>query len=262
MAPLREAFYISIPIALFHIFFCASIAVAWHRLILRQEKISSTHYLRFDGVVRDYFIFGVFIRSLTFICLPAYSYLLGLMSKTPSTTTWGFPMLWALIIAVMVLTTRLSVILPAKALELKDVTLRAILQKTSWNLWRLFWGYMLCSLPSAFLIIFIIKMGGTGPMVHMMHRIGTLSCMIIAMPFELTFLSLSYQHFFEREKQSLPQTSESSTDRDDSYLLFIVLTISRIWTVIKAAFESSIHAALQLHQPLLIILRRNQRISH
>src|SRR5262244_49015 len=38
--------------------FLASIAVAWHRLILRQERVTQPAYLRLDGVVWRYVLYS------------------------------------------------------------------------------------------------------------------------------------------------------------------------------------------------------------
>ena len=47
--------------------FLASIAVAWHRLVLRQETVPGWFYARFDVIVWRYAAFGLFLNLLTYL---------------------------------------------------------------------------------------------------------------------------------------------------------------------------------------------------
>ena len=49
--------------------FLASIAVAWHRLVLRQETVPGWFYARFDGLVWRYAGFGLFLNLLSYLPL-------------------------------------------------------------------------------------------------------------------------------------------------------------------------------------------------
>src|SRR5215470_18907965 len=59
--------------------FLASIAVAWHRLVLRQERVTRPTYLRFDRVVWRYtlYSFALFLmpRGVPVICALLVSFL-------------------------------------------------------------------------------------------------------------------------------------------------------------------------------------------
>jgi len=196
--------FAELPLTLFRLLAGASIAVAWHRLILRQEKITSPRYLRHDAVVWDYFTFGFCLWLLTSL-IGFVSLLSNNITAAPS-MTWSFCVLAAGIV-ISVVTVRLSVILPARALELRGVTFRDVWRHTSWNYWRLAWGHLLCALPGAPLL-FMAKMGcGSAIAGPVMYSAAILLAIFVILPFELAFLSLCYQHFFEREKQSIPQGS-------------------------------------------------------
>ncbi len=122
----RHSLFLQAPMEIFTLFTGASVAVAWHRLVLRQEKITKGPYLRRDSVVWDYFIF-----AFLFWC-PMW--LFGFVPETWPASTFG------LLVVLVFVFTRLSVILPARALSRKDVTIKKVWEKTGWNFWRIFWG--------------------------------------------------------------------------------------------------------------------------
>jgi len=171
-----------------------SIAVAWHRLILRNEKVPR-HYLRFDRVVWDYFMVALFIFFLE--QLPALVNLI--IHDMP---IMSFVSLAVSIISLFI-AVRISVLLPARALGVQQITVKETLQRTRSNFWRLFWGQILCALCILpFLpLFFLIKTAGCGSDMigALASTVNILLYMLIIPPVFLSFLSLSYQHFFEKD---------------------------------------------------------------
>ena len=50
---------VALPSAVVDLPFLASIAVAWHRLVLREERVTKPAYLRLDGTVWRYVLYAV-----------------------------------------------------------------------------------------------------------------------------------------------------------------------------------------------------------
>jgi membrane-anchored glycerophosphoryl diester phosphodiesterase (GDPDase) len=126
----------------------ASIAVAWHRLVLRDEHVTERAYLRLDRVVLVYAALLLLVRLL--YTLP--SYLNDMFAGTATdaeTMSWLLPtlLIFLLMIVGFYVVARLSVILPALALEHDDITLGRVWKETRGNGWKLFWGYILCTIP-------------------------------------------------------------------------------------------------------------------
>jgi hypothetical protein len=198
----NRAFIDSLQETLFYIFFVASFAVEWHRRwIRRHEKTTSTYYLRLDSVVWNYSAFGVCLFLLSAPCFV----LINVMINNPHSSlikwtieaTFVVTVVLTLVVAV-VLCTRFSIILPTRALELKDVTLKAVWQKTSRNLWRLFWGGLLCGVPGILLASIIPRGCGSNIAGPITYGMSMILIIVIVVPLELAFLSLSYRHFFGR----------------------------------------------------------------
>lgn len=127
----------------------ASIAVNWHRFILRSEVAEGGQRLRLDGLVWRYFVFGIAIAALVFVVAfgggiaftiiifsVAYaSTVLGILVGT----LVGLPLLLLL----LGITFRWSVKLVAVALGDLDFTLGDAWRSTVGNTWRLTWLYLL-----------------------------------------------------------------------------------------------------------------------
>jgi hypothetical protein len=184
------------PITILFILLTASIAVAWHRLILRNEKTANKFYLCIDNAVWNYFGVG--------FCFWLLSYLPTLFTLM---AIHGTPFAWIVVfissIALLLITTRVSVILPAKALGLPEVSVKSVWQKTRWNFWRIFIGYFFCYLPTAivsWIIMFsplqkIMCSGNFNTVVFGLFQ--HVLYILISLPVGLSFLSLSFKHFFE-----------------------------------------------------------------
>jgi hypothetical protein len=182
----------------------SSIAVAWHRLLLRDEHVSGP-YLRFDSVVIGYAVL-FFLIALLF-SVPQYLSQIYAALMQPSGATEISPGALAvtfigsiLTLIAMFFACRLFVVLPAKALG-RDISFGTAWAATRKNSWRLFWGYMLSLLPLA------VIAGGIGfwiasaqPSRGVAASIWTILTLLWALfgMVGVGFLSLAYRHFFER----------------------------------------------------------------
>jgi hypothetical protein len=111
----------------------SSLGVAWHRLLLRGERVRGYAYLRLDSIVAGYAAW-LFLVAV----LPDARFLF----PDPSQLYIGIGMFAGFIAAA-----RLSLLLPAKALQREDLTIGQIWGVTRNSTWRLFFGNMLCLLP-------------------------------------------------------------------------------------------------------------------
>jgi hypothetical protein len=180
----------------------SSIAVAWHRLLLRDEHVSGP-YLRFDALVIGYAVLLLLISLLPSV--PQYLGQIYLALTQPGATqinagaiavsTFGS----ILTIIGLFVACRLFMVLPAKALG-RDISFGTAWGATRKNTWRLFWGYMFCLLPLALIG------GGVGYWLVMSQpdravvagfwTVLTLLWALFGMV-SVGFLSLAYRHFFE-----------------------------------------------------------------
>ena len=182
----------------------SSIAVAWHRLLLRNEHASSP-YFRLDSVVIGYAVL-FFLITLLFT-VPQYLNQAYLAMTLPQGATelspaaLGFQIVSSiLILLAMFFGCRLFMVLPAKAVG-RDISFGTAWAATRRNSWRLFGGYMFSLLPLAAIaggIGYWLLMGqasrGTATTVW---TILTLLWPLFGMV-GVGFLSLAYRHFFER----------------------------------------------------------------
>jgi hypothetical protein len=182
----------------------SSIAVAWHRLLLRDEHVSGP-YLRFDSVVVGYAVL-FFLIALLFSVPQYLSQIYAALTQPPAATEIS-PGALAVTLVSSILTLvamffacRLFVVLPAKALG-RDISFGTAWAATRKNSWRLFWGYMLSLLPLA------VIAGGIGfwiasaqPSRGVAASIWTILTLLWALfgMVGVGFLSLSYRHFLER----------------------------------------------------------------
>jgi hypothetical protein len=183
----------------------ASIAVAWHRLLLRDEHVTGT-YFRFDSVVVGYGVLFFLISLLPTV--PSYlgQIYQGMTQEPGSTEVNAAAMIVSTIgsilsIAAWFVSGRLFMMLPAKAIGRDDVTLGTAWDATRGNTWRLFWGYFFCLIPvvilGAILTGWIFAAQPSPMAVTVVWTLLTFSYAIFGMV-GVGFLSLAYRHFFER----------------------------------------------------------------
>jgi hypothetical protein len=152
--------------------FLASIAVAWHRLILRQERVTAPAYLRLDGTVWLYALYSFLLMLL--VVAPAVPLL---VRAAPSDTlggpvavmqganrdlvasiaimaaVQGVAILLALILAVLV--PRLSLVLPALAVG-ERLSPAQSWRMTRGNTLHLALATLLCTLPGYLLVVLVL----------------------------------------------------------------------------------------------------------
>jgi hypothetical protein len=183
----------------------ASVAVAWHRLLLRGEHPGPGLYLRLDSVVAGYAILAFWIAVITLG--PGYVSRMFQIITGISATTAGVAALVvqslagvASIIAFFIVA-RLSLALPGIALGRDDVTLGTAWRISKRNTWRMFWAYFLCILPWGAISggilywVFLPDQGRAG--VTLVSVVMGLLWIPVGM-ISVGMLSLAYRHFFER----------------------------------------------------------------
>jgi len=183
----------------------ASVAVAWHRLLLRDEHPGPGVYLRLDSIVVGYAILAFWIGVIGLG--PSY---VSRMFQSVTATSASIPGGAALVVQslaglVSIITffivARLSLALPGIALGRDDVTLATAWRTSKRNIWRMFWAYFLCILPWGAISagisywLFLPDNGRAG--VTLVWVVMGLLWIPIGM-ISVGLLSLAYRHFFER----------------------------------------------------------------
>jgi hypothetical protein len=182
----------------------SSIAVAWHRLLLRNEHVSGP-YLRLDSVVIGYAVL-FFLIALLFSVPQYLSQTYVALAQPPGATeidpgAMAVSFVGSLVTLVaLFFACRLFMVLPAKALD-REISFGTAWTATRKNSWRLFWGYMLSLLPFAAIAGVIgYSLGIAQPSRAMAAAIWTIVTLLWALfgMVGVGFLSLAYRHFFER----------------------------------------------------------------
>jgi hypothetical protein len=180
----------------------ASIAAAWHRLLLTGDRVGRSTYLRFDSTVVGYAV-------LVFLIVTLPSALVTLMRSSFGDWVFGglmgrsddgaLALLWAAMwLVASFYLTRLTIALPAMALGRREITLRTAWRASRHNTWRLAWGYLLSTAPLTMAIVGLTMWAelDRGPNVvavlNQMLDLAGILCGMIA----VSFLSLAYRHFF------------------------------------------------------------------
>ena len=178
----------------------ASIAVAWHRLLLRDEHVGAGTYFRLDGVVIGYAVV-LFLIGL----LPSVpQFLEQILEIKKSNTASGLAVVSILLsivsIVAALIAARLSVILPAKALGQEQITLGTVWASTSKNTWRLFGGYILTAVVVGFatgIMMFLQSWFGSSRTTFTLVWTALTFIWVLGGMIGVGFLSLAYRHFFE-----------------------------------------------------------------
>jgi len=141
--------------------FLASIAVAWHRLVLREERVTQAAYIRLDGVVWRYVFYGFaflllergtlvissfLVQNLAFESDFPTRLLIELLAEPTSAGT-------AMAVGLLVLP-RLSLVMPAVAVG-ERLSLRQAWRITHGNTLRLGVATALCMLPAVTLAMVV-----------------------------------------------------------------------------------------------------------
>ena len=144
LAAIGKFFMVSAPLAIASIIAYASIAVNWHRYILRDEIAQGWLRLRVDGLIWRYI--GNFILIILLVMAGTLAAGIGfvlagfILNAVFGETLMAvilIPAGIALYVYVIAVTYRLSVKLPAVALGRRDFSMRDIWTATEGNNWRL-----------------------------------------------------------------------------------------------------------------------------
>jgi hypothetical protein len=181
----------------------ASVAVAWHRLLLRDEHPRTAAYLRLDYIVAAYI--GVALAGHLVLQAPNFVTVAFRFSGAAQRDAVALVAAVEPFVsfAVMFILGRLSLVLPALALGRRDVTLRAAWNVGKGNTWRLFGAYALCFVP-----VFVLTNGTLTFLSHNDdHVAGTVALIamsLLMLPVSMIgvgVLSLAYRYFFESSAQ-------------------------------------------------------------
>jgi hypothetical protein len=182
----------------------ASVAVAWHRLLLKDEHPGPGVYLRLDGIVAGYAVLAFWVGLITLA--PGYvSMMLQIVTGTSVTAqdplASGVQFLAGVgSITAFFVVARLSLALPGKALGRDDVTFGAAWRVSKGNTWRMLWAYFFCILPlMAFgggMSYWLFQPDHSRAALTLVPLVGLLSIPLGMI--SVGMLSLSYRHFFER----------------------------------------------------------------
>ena len=186
----------------------ASVAVGWHRLLLRGEQPGSGAYLRLDSTVWSYvalaglmlLISMPFLATAWVFATKAPELAAQAERANPEIDPWLALLLPFMMIGMWValfVTTRLSLVLPARAVGVDDLTLSDSWRLTGGSFWRLFGGTLICYLPALLISSLLVSLLGADKSIGSFLAGQALSSMagIVTSVFPLAFLSLAYRHF-------------------------------------------------------------------
>jgi hypothetical protein len=192
-----------------------SIAVAWHRLMILDERpgfsgsnVVTKTLWRYIGMAIVVFLINFLPAAV--VMFPAFYFLF------PAKVAGGPPPpgLFAMIPLVLVLAAiglavafRLSLLLPARAVDDLSITFKQAWLRTRGNTWRLLWGIAFTTFPPLLLmqIAFLTTIGFPVPgnfageeFVARMTVTSTISVIyyLLILPIGIGFLSHAYRHFF------------------------------------------------------------------
>jgi hypothetical protein len=179
----------------------ASAAVAWHRLLLRDEHPEGT-YLRLDGTVRSYAILA-FLIGMIISASSSMTFLLPQAGPASETSTVIIVKALASIVTIVgiFVVPRLSLALPGIALGRTDVTIGAAWRVSKRNTWRMIWAYLFCILPWMAVggaMSYWLVQPGHDRIVVMLVSVAIGLLWIPAGMISVGMLSLAYRHFFEQ----------------------------------------------------------------
>jgi hypothetical protein len=189
-----------------------NIAVAWHRLIILNERpgfigsnVATKDLWRYIVVALTLFLISVL--PMATVVLPAYSLLPTTGPSAQPARLLPFMLLGLVLYAVgAAVAFRLTLLLPARAIGNIDLTFKQAWNYTRGNAWRLFWGSMVTvALPvlvSQTVFSFLIR--PPPPSEAFYEDVVATMSNLLFLPIGIGFLSLAYRHFFQAPLQ-LPE---------------------------------------------------------
>lgn len=199
----------------------ASLAVTWHRFILLREPAADAATLRIDRLVGTYFLWAILLISITLALSLVLIAPLGLAlhfldSELSSQqqdipdddTSFGWRTYLILSITIFFIATpyafiptRLSLKLPAIALQREDVTARQSWLWSKGNFWRLYTGSFACFVPLG-LLTANLHLDDKSRLGYALNQSIDMVIAILSGMIGITFLSLAFRHFFGADAPS------------------------------------------------------------
>jgi hypothetical protein len=189
-----------------------SIAVAWHRLMILDERPGISGRNVATKALWHYIAVALALGLIAFLPAAAVTlYLLWPLTGSASPPP-GFPpamlLVGLLYVAGVATGLRLMLLLPARAIGNSSLSFSQAWNRTRGNIWRLFWGLWFTTVPPllGIQIAFLIVVGFPRPsatinddFVMRMSALSTIImiCYLLLLPIGIGFLSLAYRHFFE-----------------------------------------------------------------
>ncbi|MBR1219197.1 hypothetical protein JQ557_14430 [Bradyrhizobium sp. U87765 SZCCT0131] len=181
-----------------------SIAVAWHRLLILHEAPPPSGSNITTGRVWRYL--GTALLITLVILVPT------LVAIAPVFLLfWGWLAIVVIgvYIAALLVGGRLSIMLPAQAVDDRTMTLSAAWDITRGNSWRLFWGYIACTIPTAVLAQLAVMLlvgvpdqqsllDGSFAIKATVLSVVFTAYYLLTLPIAIGFLSHAYRHFTGR----------------------------------------------------------------
>lgn len=190
----------------------SSVAVGWHRLLLVGEAPAGATYLRLDNTVWGYIAVAglMLLISLPFL---ASTFVMSQLAPDFASRPGSAPMetggwmgllflgLVAAMLVAFLLTTRLSLVLPARAIDDTTFSLADSWRLTQGHFWWLFGGTLACYLPALVLGGLIAGLGGGeggGSSAFIVSTMLSSMAGLVTSVVPLGFLSLAYRELSGR----------------------------------------------------------------
>jgi hypothetical protein len=191
-----------------------SIAVAWHRFMILDERpaLSGSNIVTktlWRYIVMAIAIFLINVLPAALVMIPAFYFLFPAKvggGPPPSGLFAMIPLILAFFAIGLAVAFRLSLLLPARAVDDTSITFKQAWLRTRGNTWRLFWGIAFTTFPPLLLmqIVFLTTIGFPGhgnfageEFVARMTVTSTISVIyyLLILPIGIGFLSHAYRHF-------------------------------------------------------------------
>ena len=193
-----------------------SIAVAWHRLMILDERpgfsgsnVATKNLWRYIAIAIAIFLIDFLPAAV--VMFPAFYFLFPSKaggSPPPAGFFAVIPLVLVLYAVGTAVAFRLSLLLPARAIGDLSLTFKQTWHRTRGNTWRLLWGIVVTTMPPLLLaqIAFLTMIGApipanfaNGGFVARMTVTSTVFVIyyLLIVPIGIGFLSHTYRHFFQ-----------------------------------------------------------------
>jgi hypothetical protein len=178
----------------------SSIAVGWHRVLLKGEHTERGWYLRLDSVVWRYFVTACLIWLAGYM---PFAFAMTVFDGSVPDAWWWWWLGFSLVLAVtaIVASTRIWIALPALALDHTDASVATAWATSRSSVWALLCGSALCWLPVLTLFVMVYANGllvlpdlPKTANLAASQSINDLAIIFLGGMPAVSFLSLAYRH--------------------------------------------------------------------